>query len=85
MATEVKDVPERSRYELLVDGEVVGFADYRRLPDGRMVLPYAQVDPARGGQGLGTALAAAVYADLEARGVEPVPTCGFMASRRPRG
>ncbi len=81
--TEVKDVPERSRYELVVDGEVAGFADYRLLPDGRMVLPYAQVDPARNGQGLGTALAAGVYADLAARGIEPVPTCGFMASRRP--
>ncbi|MCW3010309.1 MAG: putative acetyltransferase [Solirubrobacterales bacterium] len=84
MATEVIDVPERSRYELLLDGELVGWADYRPLPDGRLALPYAQVDRARSGQGLGSALAAGVYADLAARGVEPVPTCGFMASRRPR-
>jgi predicted GNAT family acetyltransferase len=84
MEIEVQDVPERSRYELRADGELAGWADYRALPDGRLLLPHAEVDPARGGQGLGSRLAEAVYADLARRGVEPVPTCSFMAARQPR-
>lgn len=83
MATEVIDVPERNRYELRLDGRVVGWADYRAAGDGRVVLPYAQVDPALGGRGLGTTLAEGVYADLAARGLHAIPTCSFMASRQP--
>ena len=82
MANEVRDVPENERYELRVDGELAGFADYRR--DGqRVLLPHAEVDPSRRGRGLATELAAAVYADLEARGLEAVPTCGFMRVKQP--
>lgn len=84
MQTEVVDVPERRRYELRVDGALAGWADYEPAGAGRVRLPYAQVDPGRRGQGLGSRLAAEVYADLERRGLEPVPTCSFMASRRPR-
>lgn len=84
MELEVVDAPERSRYELRVDGELAGWADYRAAPGGRVVLPYTQVDPARGGQGLGTALAQAVFEDLRARGVEAVPTCSFMAAHLAR-
>ncbi len=83
MESRVLDVPERSRYELRLDGELVGWADYRPAGPGRVVLPYARVDPAHEGRGHGSRLAAAVYADLAARGLEAVPTCGFMASRRP--
>jgi len=83
MGTEVVDVPERSRYELRLDGRVVGWADYRVAGDGRMVLPYAQIDPELGGRGLGTTLAEAVYADLAERRLDAIPTCSFMASRRP--
>ena len=48
------------------------------------MLPHAEVDPARGGQGLGTRLAQAVFEDLHARGVEAVPTCSFMAAHLAR-
>jgi predicted GNAT family acetyltransferase len=84
MDIEVVDAPARSRYELLVDGELTGFADYRPAGAGRVVLPYAQVDPARNGQGLGSALAQDVFEDLRARGIEAVPTCSFMASHLAR-
>jgi hypothetical protein len=29
----VLDVPERSRFEIRVDGEVAGFTEYRRRPE----------------------------------------------------
>ncbi len=81
---EVEDATERSRYELRVDGEVVGWADYRRLDDGRVLLPHAEVDPKMGGRGLGSALAQAVFEDLLEQGVEAVPTCSFMAAHLER-
>lgn len=83
MDYEVEDVTERRRYEMTVDGELVGWADYRRQEDGSVVLPHTEVDPKRSGQGLGSALAQAVYEDLREQGVEAVPTCSFMAAHRP--
>ncbi len=82
--TEVVDATERSRYELLVDGELAGWADYRHDGEGRVVLPHAEVDPKRGGQGLGSHLAQAVFEDLREQGVEAVPTCSFMAAHLAR-
>lgn len=80
METEVVDVTERSRYELLLDGELAGWADYRRDAEGRVVLPHAEVDPKHGGRGLGSQLAQAVFEDLNEQGVEVVPRCPFMVA-----
>lgn len=32
MATTVTDAPDRSRYEIEVDGELAGFVEYHRRP-----------------------------------------------------
>jgi predicted GNAT family acetyltransferase len=52
MAPTVTDVSDRRRFEIAVDGAVVGFADYRRRP-GVISLIHAEIDPARKGEGLG--------------------------------
>ncbi len=39
---EVVDNPQRSQYEVFVDGELVGFAAYNHTPDG-VLLPHAEV------------------------------------------
>ena len=84
MDVTVAEVPERSRYELQVDGKLVGWADVRPAGAGRVVLPHAEVDRAHGGRGLGGRLAQAVFEDLRERGIEAVPTCSFMAAHLAR-
>ncbi len=56
MATEVvQDVP-MSRFELLVDGEQAGIADYQ-LRDDTIVFIHTEIDPRFRGQGLGDEIA----------------------------
>lgn len=74
--------PHRSRYEITVDGAVVGHADYRRS-DGTVVLPHTEIDPAMRGRGLAAVLVERVLGDLlaesELRPVTVVPSCWFVA------
>jgi predicted GNAT family acetyltransferase len=75
---QVHDDPDRSRYELRVDDETVGFLAYRR-EGPRVVFTHAEVDPARRGSGLGAALARGALDDTVARGLRIVPRCPFVA------
>jgi uncharacterized protein len=76
--TEVVDNPGHSRYDISLDGEVVGFCSYRES-DGVYLLPHAEVDPRVGGRGVGTALARGTLDDLRRRGFKVVPLCPFIA------
>jgi uncharacterized protein len=78
MATEVRDNPDRSRYEILVDGEVAGFADYR-LREGRITFTHTEVDDAYEGQGIGSRLASSVLDAARAAGLDVYPACPFIA------
>jgi predicted GNAT family acetyltransferase len=75
---DVTDHPEAGRYELRVDGELVGIAD-RTVRDGVMVLPHTVVDPARRGQGLGAHLVRRALDDARAQGLKVVPRCWYVA------
>lgn len=77
MSVIVRNRPERSRYEIEVDGTLVGFADYRN-DGGRVVFPHTVVDGRRRGQGLGEQLVAAALDDVRARGRTVVPRCWFV-------
>jgi predicted GNAT family acetyltransferase len=78
MAHEVRHDAARSRYELLVDGEVVGVADYRA--DGDVwTFPHTVIDRARRGQGLGAELVRGALDDVRARGATVVPRCWYVA------
>ena len=75
---EVIDVPEASRYELRLDGRLIGLAAYRRR-DSRIVLTHTEVDPSCEGRGFGSLLAATALADARRRELEVVPLCPFVA------
>ncbi len=78
MALQVLNNLERSRYELRVDGEVAGVADYSVVGD-RVVLPHTEIDPRRRGHGLGAVLVREALEDLRASGRTVVPTCWYVA------
>ena len=85
MTTEVLDVPARSRYEVTVDGELAGFAEYRPV-DGARVFTHTEVFDAYEGKGVGSALARGALDDVRARGRRLVALCPFIAAlpRAPR-
>ena len=78
MTTDVRRVEERSRYELVIDGELAGIADYREH-EGALVLPHTEIDASRRGQGLGDVLVRGVLDDVRAQGRKVVPACWFVA------
>ena len=77
METSVVDVPERGRFEIQVDGRVVGLASYH-IEDGTMALPHTEVDPSVSGRGIGSALVAGVLAAARERGLHVLPYCSFV-------
>lgn len=78
MNLETRDAPDRSRYELLDDGEVIGIADYR--DDGeRVVFPHTVIDRDRRGHGLGEILVRYALDDVRSKGRSIVPSCWFVA------
>lgn len=66
------------RYELWVDGERVGIADFR-VDGDRVVMPHTVIEPARRGHGLGALLVAGALADIRAQGRTVVPECWYVA------
>jgi uncharacterized protein len=79
VAVSVRNAPERSRYEAVVDGEVAGFADYQEVDD-RVVLLHVEVTPERQGNGIATTLVRAAMDDLIARGKTITPRCPFAVA-----
>ena len=77
MKTSVVDVPERGRFEIRIGDRTVGLASYH-VENDTMTLPHTEIDPAVGGQGLGTALVAGVLAAARERGLHVLPYCSFV-------
>jgi predicted GNAT family acetyltransferase/glutaredoxin len=75
---EIVDVPEKSRYELRLDGRLIGLAAYRRR-DGRIALTHTEVDESCEGRGFGSRLAEAALDDARRQGLEILPLCPFIA------
>ncbi|GAA3111648.1 MULTISPECIES: GNAT family N-acetyltransferase [Nonomuraea] len=78
MAGEVVDNPAESRFEIRVDGEVAGFADYRLLPT-KIVFLHTEVKPAYEGQGLAAALVAHALRASADTGLKVQPLCPYVA------
>jgi len=74
----VRDNPERARFEIEIDGRVVGFIDYRRAGDV-LALTHAEVEPACEGRGIGSRLARGVLEDARKNGFKVRPICPFVA------
>lgn len=79
MAPEVHDAPDRTRYEVTVDGELAGFAEYRDV-DGSRVFTHTEVFDAFEGDGVGSALVRGALEAVRARGGRLVALCPFVAA-----
>ena len=78
MANVVRRNAERSRFELLVDGQVVGVADYHVEGD-TWVFPHTEIARELRGQGLGAELVQAALDDVRRAGGTVVPRCWYVA------
>ena len=63
---------DKSRYEILVDGSVVGFSDYRMRGD-RQVFVHTEIDPEFRGRDLAATLVRAALDDARANGYRVDP------------
>lgn len=75
---EVVDAPERSRFEVLVDGSLAGFTEYRDRGNGVLAFPHTEIDDAYGGRGLGGTLVGQALATVQQRGQQVLPFCPFV-------
>jgi predicted GNAT family acetyltransferase len=76
--TEVRHAPERSRYELWLDGELVGIADYR-IDGDRVVFPHTEIVRHLRGRGHGAELVRGALDDVRGTGRTVVPRCWYVA------
>jgi predicted GNAT family acetyltransferase len=74
---EVVDAPERSRYEILVDGTYAGFTHYRPS-EGSLVFDHTVIKEDFAGQGLASKLVRAALDNVRARQGRIVPLCEYV-------
>ena len=75
---QVSDAGDRQRYEITVDGELAGFAEYRRQ-GGRTDFLHTEVDERFEGHGYGSRLVRAALEAEQAAGRSIEPSCPFVA------
>lgn len=73
----VADNPDQRRYEIRVDGELAGFAQYKAKP-GQLAFTHTEIDDRFEGQGLGGTLVAFALGDAHERGLAVLPFCPFV-------
>jgi uncharacterized protein len=78
MQVRTNDNPERSRFEVYADGDLVGFADYR-LQGDVMSLPHTEVQSQYRGRGLASALIKSALDAARSRGLTVLPLCPFVS------
>lgn len=78
MKTEVRNNSQAGRYELIIDGDVAGYADYR-VHDDLVIFPHTVIASERRGQGLGDILVAGALEDVRSSGRGVVASCWFVA------
>lgn len=78
IVSEIRDNPQRSRYEIVVDGEVVGVAEYTRQGDV-ITFTHTEVDPERRDGGYAAKLVRGALDDVRARGLTVVARCPYVA------
>ncbi len=77
MDHEVRRNDDAHRYELVIDDELVGIADYA-LNGSVVVVPHTEIAPGRRGRGLGAVLVKGVLDDVRAQGRTVIPACWFV-------
>jgi predicted GNAT family acetyltransferase len=73
----VRDNPEKQRFEIDLGDGTFAIAEYRLFP-GRIMFTHTEVPPEHGGQGLGTKLIRAGLAAARERGLKVIPICPFF-------
>jgi predicted GNAT family acetyltransferase len=73
----VEHNPGESRYELFLDGERIGYTDYR-AGDGRILFTYIEIEPALQGRGLASRLTKAALDDARDQGLQISARCPFI-------
>jgi predicted GNAT family acetyltransferase len=73
----VRDDPEQSRYEILVDDRPAGFSAYKLTP-GRIAFTHTEIGDAFSGRGLARRLVADELADVRRRGLAVLPFCPYV-------
>ena len=76
-APKVVDNPEARRFEVLVDGEVAGFTEYRRTKSS-VAFTHTVIEPAFEGRGLGSVLARGALDATREAGLPVLPYCPFI-------
>jgi predicted GNAT family acetyltransferase len=79
MGHPVQDNPDKHRFEIIIDGEVGGFAAYH-VRDGAVVITHTQIDPEHRGGGVAAELARQTLDTLRDRGVRVLPSCPYFAA-----
>ena len=73
----IAHAPEHSRYELKLDGQIVGVADYKQ--DGNVrSFTHTGVEPAHRGQGLAAELIDFALRETQETGLEVLPYCWYV-------
>lgn len=75
----VADVPERSRFEVSVDGQLAGFCEYQR-DGGIITFTHTEVFGEYAGRGLAGTLVAAALDDARRNGWMVRPVCPYVAA-----
>jgi len=78
-ATEVVRNDERSRYEVLVDGRVVGHSDFH-VEGTHVVFVHTEIDPDYRGQDLAARLVVTGLDEARRNGHTVVPICPYVRS-----
>lgn len=73
----VRNNPEASRYEALLNGEVVGLADYR-LSGQTMEITRTETDAGHQGQGIAGQVVRTALDDAREKGLSVIPTCPYV-------
>jgi predicted GNAT family acetyltransferase len=79
MGIHVRKQAKQSRYEIYVDDELVGLADYVERGE-HVVLPHTEIDERFQGRGLAATLVTAVLDDVRGTGRHVVPACSYVAA-----
>jgi hypothetical protein len=73
----VRNAEQRSRYELILDDQIVGIADYR-VDGDTVIFPHTEVLAHLRGRGLGEILVRGALDDVRASGRSVVARCWFV-------
>ena len=78
-ASTVSDNRGASRFELHLDAELVGFAEYRPAGDS-VIIAHTEIAEGHEGEGLGGVLVRAALERIRESGKTVIPTCPFTAA-----